>query len=204
MYNVKSVFYTIQGEGANAGRAAVFCRFSGCNGWSGRNQDRNNGPFPCSRWCDTDFLDGERIDEDDLIARILSLFPSIGNRLVVFTGGEPALQLTDSLLDRLRPYVPQIAIETNGSRPLPPTADNCWVTVSPKTPNVALNKASELKLIFPTIPPQHFDDFRCVFRFLQPLHNENWQRNTNAAVAYVKAHPLWQLSLQTHKFTGMP
>lgn len=203
MYSVKEIFYTIQGEGAQAGRPAVFVRFAGCNGWSGLSRDREKGPFPCSRWCDTQFVGGRKYHEDDLIADILKLFPSNGYRFVVFTGGEPALQLTDSLLSRLHKDVAQIAIETNGSLPLPSEAFKHWITVSPKTEKIVQDKASELKLIYPTIDPEHFKGFVSYWRYLQPLHNAEWQKNTDAAVAYCKAHPEWKLSLQTHKYIGI-
>lgn len=204
-FSVKDIFYTIQGEGANAGRAAVFVRFAGCNGWSGRNQDRDKGPFPCSKWCDTDFVGGRRMHEDDLVASILEIFPKdTGWPLIVFTGGEPALQLTDSILKTLLTKVPGIAIETNGSLPLPSLAlNNCWLTVSPKTEKVIQERASELKLIYPTIEPEKFSYIKSHWRFLQPLHNKDWQKNTAATVEYVKSHPEWRLSLQTHKYIGI-
>lgn len=204
-YNVKEIFYTIQGEGEHAGRAAVFCRFSGCNGWSGLQRDREKGPFHCSRWCDTDFVNGSKYQEDDLVSAILKLFPKLGFRLVVFTGGEPALQLTDSLIDKLIPHVPMICIETNGSLALPAKAlSNCWITVSPKTPKVLQDKANEIKLIYPTIDPSTFDYIKTHWRFLQPLHDKNLDRNTRQAIEYVKANPEWKLSLQIHKFANIP
>ena len=203
-YKVKEIFYTLQGEGAHAGRPAVFVRFAGCNGWSGLSRDREKGPFPCSKWCDTQFVGGQRYSEDDLIGAILGLFPERGYRFIVFTGGEPALQLTDSLLKRLHKDVPQIAIETNGSLPLPEEARHHWLTVSPKTEKVAQDKCSELKLIYPTIDPAKFDYIISFWRFLQPLHDTNWQKNTQAAIEYVKAHPQWNLSTQTHKYIGIP
>ena len=203
-YAVKEIFYTIQGEGAHAGTPAVFCRFAGCNGWSGLSRDRAKGPFPCSRWCDTEFVGGRKMGEDELVDSICGLFVKPGFRFLVFTGGEPALQLTDSLLKRLRQHIPLIAIETNGSLPLPAEAFNCWITVSPKTPKIVQDKASELKLIYPTIDPETFKDFTAYWRFLQPLHDANWAKNTAAAVDYVKAHPGWRLSVQSHKYIGIP
>jgi organic radical activating enzyme len=203
-YAVKEIFYTIQGEGANAGRAAVFVRFAGCNGWSGLERDRKKGPFPCSMWCDTDFNGGLLLDEGALLGEITSLFPSVANRFVVFTGGEPGLQLTNSLLKSVRDMCAQVAIETNGSVKLPEEAFKCYLTVSPKTEKVIQDKCSELKLIYPTIDPSKFDYITAAFRYLQPLHDKNWQKNTDAAVAYVKANPRWKLSVQTHKFTGQP
>lgn len=203
-YSVKEIFYTIQGEGIHAGRAAVFCRFTGCNGWSGMNKDRGKGPFPCSSWCDTDFVGGRRMDEDELVASILELFPTDRYRMLVFTGGEPALQLTSTLLRTLKPEIPTIAIETNGSLALPEEARDCWITCSPKTPRVVQDRVSELKLIYPTIPPEQFDYIRAAWRFLQPLHDRNLAANTASVVEYIKAHPEWQLSLQTHKYIGIP
>ena len=203
-YKVKEIFYTLQGEGAHAGRPAVFCRFTGCNGWSGLSADRDKGPFPCSRWCDTQFVGGQRYSEDDLVDAILALFPSQAYRFLVFTGGEPALQLTDSLILKLHKSIPSISIETNGSLALPSAALlHCWITVSPKTEKVVQDKASELKLIYPTIDPAKFDYITAHWRFLQPLHDLNWQKNTDAAIEYVKAHPEWKLSVQTHKYIGI-
>lgn len=202
-FAVKDVFYTIQGEGAQAGRPAVFCRFAGCNGWSGLERDRSKGPFPCSKWCDTDFVGGTKMYEDALVERILSLFPERGYRFIVFTGGEPALQLTESLLQTLRKEVALIAIETNGSLPLPAAAFDCWITVSPKTPRIVQDRCFELKLIYPTIPPETFAYIQTPFRYLQPLHNSDWQKNTDATVAYVKAHPEWRLGVQQHKYIGI-
>ena len=205
VFAVKEVFYTIQGEGANAGRPAVFCRFAGCNGWSGLEKDRGKGPLPCSRWCDTDFVGGRKIPEDELIELILSMFPERGHRLLVFTGGEPALQLTDPLIKTLHKNIGQIAIETNGSIPLPAAAhDHCWITVSPKSEKVLQDKATELKLIHPTIAPEKFDYIKAHWRFLQPLHDAHWAKNILSAVEYCKAHPAWRLSMQTHKYANIP
>lgn len=203
-YSVKEIFYTLQGEGENAGSAAVFCRFAGCNGWSGLERDRNKGPFPCSKWCDTNFINGYSLDEDQLIDSIMKLFVSEKWRFLVFSGGEPGLQLTDSLIKRLKQYVPRIAIETNGSLLLPAEAFNCWITVSPKQEKVVQDRCSELKLIYPTIPPEKFDYIDAPFRFLQPLDGPHRESNTKAAIEYVKAHTEWRLSLQTHKMTGIP
>jgi 7-carboxy-7-deazaguanine synthase len=166
--------------------------------------DRAKGPFPCSTWCDTQFVGGQRYSEDDLVDAILALFPSQAYRFLVFTGGEPALQLTDSLILKLHKSIPSISIETNGSLALPSAAlQHCWITVSPKTEKVVQDKASELKLIYPTIDPAKFDYITAHWRFLQPLHDLNWQKNTDAAIEYVKAHPEWKLSTQTHKFIGI-
>jgi 7-carboxy-7-deazaguanine synthase len=209
MYAVKDIFYTIQGEGANAGRAAVFVRFAGCNGWSGLERDREKGPLRCSRWCDTDFVGGRKYHEDALVAAILSQFPQDqGYRFIVFTGGEPALQLTDTLIRKLLKTVPSIAIETNGSLLLPSAAfEHCWITVSPKTDKVVQDKASELKLVYPTIYPEKFDYIKAPWRFLQPLWTASFterEANVLGAIDYIKAHPQWRLSLQTHKYAGIP
>lgn len=206
MFKVKEIFYTIQGEGANAGRAAVFVRFAGCNGWSGRASDRANGPLPCSLWCDTDFRNGSLMSEAELIERANQLFPSHAWRMVVLTGGEPALQLTNTLLRSLLDKFPCVAIETNGSLPLPELATtNCWLTVSPKTEKIVQDKAAELKLIFPTtIAPEKFDYIKANWRYLQPLDDGRKMQNTEAAVRYVKEHPQWRLSIQMQKYAGFP
>lgn len=205
MFKVKEIFYTIQGEGAQAGRPAVFVRFAGCNGWSGMTKDRAKGPLPCSRWCDTDFVGGRRLSEDQLVEEADSLFPSQRYRMVVLTGGEPALQLTNPLVTKLCEKFSLVAIETNGSLPLPEKAImSCWITVSPKSEKVVQDKCSELKLIYPTIDPEKFDYINAGWRFLQPLDDARKMQNTEAAVKYVQANPHWRLSLQTHKYIGIP
>jgi len=210
-YTVKEIFYTLQGEGANAGRPAVFCRFTGCNLWTGRESDR--GTAVCT-FCDTDFVgtgpDGGKFGTAEALAEAVSArWPweaSDGARpLVVCTGGEPLLQLDADVVDALHARGFEVAVETNGTRLAPPGIDH--VCVSPKADApLALTRGQELKLVFPQRHPDaqperfaslDFDDF-----FLQPLDAgdaEASARNVQAALAYCLAHPRWRLSLQTHK-----
>ena len=210
MYAIKEIFYTLQGEGFHAGRPAVFCRFSGCNLWSGREQDRATA---ICNFCDTDFVgtDGEnggKYPEADAAAdRIAGLWPQgqTENRFVVFTGGEPLLQLDKPLLDAMHARGFECAVETNGTLEAPEGLD--WITVSPKsTAPVHLPRAHELKLVYPqpTAMPERFADFAAAHFFLQPMDGPQVAENTRAAVDYCKAHPLWRLSLQTHKYLGIP
>lgn len=210
MYAVKEIFYTIQGEGFQAGRPAVFCRFSGCNLWSGREADRASAQ--CT-FCDTDFVGtdglngGKYSDDGSLPYRIASLWPSssVVNRLVVFTGGEPLLQLDEALIRALHSLGFKCAVETNGTLEPPPGID--WLTVSPKA-DVALQvkRADEIKLVFPQekASPERFKDFPATHYFLQPMDGPEKQQNTHLAIEYCKANPQWRLSLQTHKYAGIP
>lgn len=209
MYAVKEIFYTLQGEGANAGRAAVFCRFAGCNLWSGRESDRETAEC---RFCDTDFVgtDGEGggkfRDSADLAAAILVAWQGgTGERFVVLTGGEPALQVDPALIDALHAHGFAIAIETNGTLPLPSGLD--WICVSPKAGNeLRVTSGDELKLVFPQagFAPESLLGLDFPRRFLSPMDGPALAENTAAAVAYVKAHPAWRLSVQTHKRIGIP
>ncbi|MGH8233934.1 MAG: 7-carboxy-7-deazaguanine synthase [Rhodanobacteraceae bacterium] len=210
MYTVKEIFYTLQGEGFHAGRPAVFCRFAGCNLWSGREQDR--AAAACN-FCDTDFVgtDGENggkyPDATALADKIGSLWPGgqTENRFVVCTGGEPLLQLDTALLDALHVRSFECAVETNGTLVAPDGLD--WITVSPKgTQPVRLERADELKLVFPqsNAPPDRFGGFAATHFFLQPMDGPDVAANTRTAVDYCKAHPHWRLSLQTHKYLGIP
>ncbi|HEX7348203.1 MAG TPA: 7-carboxy-7-deazaguanine synthase [Rhodanobacteraceae bacterium] len=210
MYAIKEIFYTLQGEGCNAGRPAVFCRFSGCNLWSGREADRAHS---ICNFCDTDFVGtdgvngGKYADAAVLAALIASLWPAgqAENRLVVCTGGEPLLQLDTPLLDAMHARGFECAVETNGTLEAPAGLD--WITVSPKsTAPVKLKRANELKLVYPqpTALPERFVDFAAEHFLLQPMDGPQVQENTRAAVAYCKAHPHWRLSLQTHKYLGIP
>jgi len=196
-YAVKEIFYTLQGEGHNAGRAAVFVRFTGCNLWSGREQDRKSG---CSKWCDTDFLGGRRYYLDDLVETICDV--SEGCRFVVLTGGEPALQITAELISLLKRESFNIAVETNGTTQLPEGV--YWRTVSPKKLPLVVTTGHELKLVYPTLDPAQFLGFDFQYFYLQPLDNEAKQSNTTAAIEYCKEHPAWRLSTQTHKIVGIP
>lgn len=210
MYTVKEIFYTLQGEGFNAGRPAVFCRFAGCNLWSGREQDRATA---ACNFCDTDFVGthgengGKYPDAVALADRISSLWPGdlAENRFVVLTGGEPLLQLDTALLDALHGRGFECAVETNGTLQAPDGLD--WITVSPKgTQSVRLERADELKLVFPQTNalPERFTDFAAAHFFLQPMDGPQIKENTRAAVDYCKANPHWRLSLQTHKYLGIP
>lgn len=209
MYAVKEIFYTLQGEGIQAGRPAVFCRFSGCNLWSGREQDRATAS--CT-FCDTDFVgtDGERggrYDAEELAEIVAKLWPveSTPNRLVVFTGGEPLLQLDEALLTALRAREFQCAVETNGTIDAPLGLD--WVTVSPKGRSpLRLHRANELKLVYPQLDnrPEDFLAFLADHFLLQPLDNEHRAQNMALAIEYCKNNPRWRLSLQTHKWMGIP
>jgi 7-carboxy-7-deazaguanine synthase len=213
-YVVREIFYTLQGEGSNAGRPAVFCRFSGCNLWTGREADRTRA---VCRFCDTDFVgvgpDGGRFATPDALAdAVLSRWPLIvarratgGRPLVVCTGGEPLLQLDEPAIDALHARGFEVAVETNGTQPAPPGIDHLCVSPKADAP-LALTSGDELKLVFPQrqpdAQPERFAslDFRAFY--LQPLDtgDERTTRvNTQAALAYCLAHPQWQLSLQTHK-----
>jgi 7-carboxy-7-deazaguanine synthase len=209
MYAVKEIFYTLQGEGANAGRAAVFCRFAGCNLWSGREADRATAEC---RFCDTDFVgtDGEgggkfRTAEDLAAAVTAAWEGGAEDRFAVLTGGEPALQVDTALIDALHAHGFTIAIETNGTLPLPPGLD--WICVSPKAgTDLRQRSGDELKLVFPQegLAPESLVGLDFPRRFLSPMDGPALAENTAAAVAYVKANPAWRLSVQTHKRIGIP
>jgi 7-carboxy-7-deazaguanine synthase (Cx14CxxC type) len=208
-YTVKEIFKTLQGEGAQAGRAAVFCRFAGCNLWSGREEDRADA---VCRFCDTDFvgIDGEGGGKfPDAMALARAVAGAWGenpdNRYVVFTGGEPLLQLDAALLDAVHAQGFEVAVETNGTLAPPPGID--WICVSPKAEaELALRQGDELKLVFPqagsdpdALERLHFDHF-----WVQPMDGPALAENTRAAVAFCLERPIWRLSLQTHKFIGIP
>jgi 7-carboxy-7-deazaguanine synthase len=210
MYTVKEIFYTLQGEGANAGRPAVFCRFTGCNLWSGREADRADAV--CT-FCDTDFVgvgpDGGRFATASALADAVSArWPwsaSSGARpLVVCTGGEPLLQLDDGAVSALHAAGFEVAVETNGTRRAPTAVD--WICVSPKsTAPLVQTSGNELKLVFPQpdAPPERFESLAFDHFFLQPMDGPVVDANTRQAVAYCLAHPRWRLSVQTHKALGI-
>ena len=208
MYSAKEIFATLQGEGFNTGRTAVFCRFAGCNLWSGREADRATAA--CD-FCDTDFVgtDGEgggRFDgAEALAAAIESHWPAgRADRFVVFTGGEPLLQLDTTLIDALHARGFRIAVETNGTVAPPGGID--WLCVSPKgTEPLAVQGGDELKLVFPQpkAPPERFEALPFEHFFLQPMDGLRRAANTRAAIAYCLAHPRWRLSLQSHKVLGI-
>ncbi|MGU3495815.1 7-carboxy-7-deazaguanine synthase [Xanthobacteraceae bacterium A53D] len=210
-YAVKEMFKTLQGEGAQAGRAAVFCRFAGCNLWSGREEDR---AAAVCQFCDTDFIgmDGEgggRFRSAQALAdRIAQVWgdPSAGGKpYVVFTGGEPLLQIDPELIAAVHANGFEIAIETNGTLPAPEGID--WICVSPKAgADLVQVRGSELKLVYPqpTLLPDQVSGLTFDHFFLQPMDGPARLENTQAAVAYCLDHPQWRLSLQTHKMIGIP
>ena len=210
-YSAKEVFYTLQGEGMQAGKPAVFCRFSGCNLWSGREFDRASA---VCRFCDTDFvgtdgtLGGKYASAADLADRISSLWPAQDDRhrLVVMTGGEPLLQLDRALIDALHALGFRIAVETNGTIAAPEGID--WICVSPKAgAPLAQTHGHELKLVYPQ--PDLMPDalpwrtLRFEHYLLQPMDGPAAAQSTAAAVAYCQANPRWRLSVQTHKMLGI-
>jgi len=207
-YFVKEAFKTLQGEGRHAGRASVFCRFAGCNLWSGREEDRAGA---VCRFCDTDFVgvDGEGggkfAGAEALAAHLAGLWgASREGRFVVLTGGEPLLQVDAALIDALRAQSFEIAVETNGTQPAPPGLD--WICVSPKAGAPLIQtRGDELKLVFPQADalPQNFETLAFAHFLLQPMDGPEILRNTKAAVDYCLAHPRWRLSLQTHKIIGV-
>jgi 7-carboxy-7-deazaguanine synthase (Cx14CxxC type) len=208
-YAVKEIFHTLQGEGAQMGRPAVFCRFSGCNLWSGREEDRARAT--CT-FCDTDFVGtdgaggGKFATAAALADAIEGAWGSVlERRFVVFTGGEPCLQLDEHLLTLVRERGFETAIETNGTLDSPDGID--WICVSPKFgANLRQRSGSELKLVFPQrgIDPSRFINLAFEHFWLQPMDGPNRVANTEAAVAYCLAHPRWRVSLQVHKLIGIP
>ena len=209
MYAVKEIFYTLQGEGANAGRAAVFCRFAGCNLWSGREKDR--AAAACD-FCDTDFVGtdgpggGKFADAARLAASVAAAWQGgEAERFVVLTGGEPALQVDAALISELHHHGFIIAIETNGTLPLPAGLD--WICVSPKAgTELTQTSGHELKLVYPQdgLAPESLLGLDFPRRYLSPMDGPRLAENTAAAVAYVTAHPEWRLSVQSHKRIGIP
>lgn len=208
-YSVKEIFLTLQGEGGQAGRAAVFCRFAGCNLWSGREQDRAKAV--CT-FCDTDFVGtdgvggGKFVTPAALAAAVDAAWTGPDHdKLVVCTGGEPLLQLDPPLIAALHDRGFMIAVETNGTLAAPPGID--WVCVSPKADApVVQTSGQELKLVFPQpgVDPGRFEGLAFERFFLQPMDGPEREANTAAAVAYCLSHPRWRLSVQTHKYLGLP
>jgi 7-carboxy-7-deazaguanine synthase len=228
-YTVKEIFYTLQGEGAQTGRAAVFCRFSGCNLWSGREEDRSRA---VCQFCDTDFVgtgpdggkfksakaladavdrcwtgEGRDTGEDVSSPRSRGLPKGSTDgpkKYVVCTGGEPLLQLDENLISELHQRGFEVAVETNGTRPAPPSLD--WVCVSPKAgAPVVQTSGSELKLVYPqdNAPPERFEQLDFRHFFLQPMDGPDTAQNTERAIEYCLKHPRWRLSIQTHKLVGL-
>lgn len=209
-YMVKEIFYTLQGEGGQSGRAAVFCRFAGCNLWSGREQDRASA---VCRFCDTDFVGtngsgGGKFDTaEGLAAAVAGHWPTRsagGKPLVVCTGGEPLLQLDELLVDALHAQGFEIAVETNGTQPAPRGLD--WICVSPKADApLVLTSGDELKLVYPQplAMPERFEGLAFRHFFLQPMDGPDRAGNTQRVIEYCMAHPQWRLGIQTHKVVGI-
>jgi 7-carboxy-7-deazaguanine synthase len=208
MYTVKEIFYTLQGEGANAGRPAVFCRFSGCNLWTGREPDRATA---ICDFCDTDFVGvgpdgGKFATAADLASAVAAKWPAGTHdyRLVVCTGGEPLLQLDDAAVDAFHAEGFEVAVETNGTREPPAGLD--WICVSPKArADLVLRRGNEIKLVYPQpgLEPGQFESLAFDQFFLQPMDGPALAANTRAALAYCLEHPRWRLSIQTHKLLGI-
>ncbi|HET9776873.1 MAG TPA: 7-carboxy-7-deazaguanine synthase [Gemmatimonadaceae bacterium] len=225
-YTVKEIFYTLQGEGAQAGRAAVFCRFSGCNLWSGREEDRSRA---VCKFCDTDFVgtgpDGGRFKSAGELAAAIDrrwnggasrtdssegadgqteISDRNARKYVVCTGGEPLLQLDENLITSLHEHGFEIAVETNGTRPAPRSLD--WICVSPKAgAPLVQTSGNELKLVYPQsdAPPEKFERLDFQHFFLQPMDGPDVAANTERAIDYCLRHPRWRLSIQTHKLVGI-
>jgi len=209
-YSVKEIYYTLQGEGAQTGRAAVFLRFAGCNLWTGLERDRAKATC---QFCDTDFAGtdgpggGVFKDAEALAHAVQDKWPAAarGKRYVVCTGGEPLLQLDTPLIDALHRLGFEIGVETNGTQEPPPGLD--WICVSPKAnAELVLKRGNELKLIYPQdgAAPERYADLSFDHFFLQPMDSPQREANTRAATEYCLAHPQWRLSLQTHKLIGIP
>jgi 7-carboxy-7-deazaguanine synthase (Cx14CxxC type) len=211
-YSVKEIFYTLQGEGANTGRPAVFCRFSGCNLWSGQEADRASA---ACQFCDTDFVGTDGLGggkfataqqlADSVTRTWINHVKEDRHRFVVCTGGEPMLQMDARLIDALHTAHFEIAVETNGTLAVPSTLD--WICVSPKSgTKLLVQSGSELKLIFPQkdVSPAEFERMDFQHFFLQPMDGPSRAKNTQLAIQYCMNHPKWRLSLQTHKLLGIP
>jgi 7-carboxy-7-deazaguanine synthase (Cx14CxxC type) len=207
-YKVKEIFYTLQGEGGQSGRPAVFCRFTGCNLWSGREEDRSKA---ICQFCDTDFwgtdgLNGGRYTAVALASKIASLWPiNSGKPYVVCTGGEPLLQLDEALVDALHMHGFEVAVETNGTIAIPMGID--WVCVSPKAgADLVVTAGHELKLVFPQpgAMPELFEQLDFQYFFLQPMDGPYREHHTQLTLQYCLVHPQWRLSLQTHKLLNIP
>jgi 7-carboxy-7-deazaguanine synthase len=211
-YRVKEMFPTLQGEGARAGRAAVFCRFAGCNLWSGREEHRSTA---VCRFCDTDFVGTDGVGggvfataeelADAVAATWRDGMGEGGQPYVVCTGGEPLLQLDDPAVAALHAAGLEVAVETNGTLPVPAGVD--WVCVSPKAgTTLVLDRAHELKLVVPQVgvDPADYDALDAHHRFVQPMDGPDSEAATRWAVEWCRAHPRWRLSVQTHKYLGIP
>ncbi len=209
MYKVKEIYYTLQGEGFHTGRPAVFCRFTGCNLWSGREEDRHKA---ICQFCDTDFwgTDGEnggKYTAQELARKVKALWPEQGqgSPYVVCTGGEPLLQLDETLIEAFHIEGLEVAVETNGTIEAPKGLD--WICMSPKAgTEIVLTKGDELKLVFPQLnaEPERYEHLDFEYFFLQPMDSESREQNTKLTLQYCLKNPKWSLSLQTHKILDIP
>ena len=209
-YTVKEIFYTLQGEGAQSGRAAVFCRFSGCNLWNGREEDRERA---VCKFCDTDFVgvgpDGGKFADARSLADVVDACwagraADSDRKYVVCTGGEPLLQLDEPVIQELQRRGFEVAVETNGTQVAPRSLD--WICVSPKAGAELIQRSGdELKLVFPQpdAPPEQFESLEFDHFFLQPMDGPDIEKNVEEATRYCMTHPRWRLSLQTHKLLGI-
>lgn len=197
IYTVHSIFHTLQGEGVNSGKVAVFVRFAGCNLWSGREAQRTRA---VCKFCDTQFVGGQRMTRQQIIDEV-SRYPG----MIVFTGGEPALQLDAELVRALQKRGRYVAIETNGTRPVPTMLD--WVCVSPKAgTTIVVDRADELKLVYPQQGMEPWlasARIRALHQWLSPMDGPDWQANASAAIAYAKMDARWRVNIQAHKFWGV-
>jgi len=206
-YSIKEIYYTLQGEGFHSGRPAIFCRFSGCNLWSGREEDRSSA---VCKFCDTNFwgTDGEnggKYSAESLSEKILELWPLADKPFIVFTGGEPALQLDEPLITELKKYKSEIAIETNGTLELPDGID--WICMSPKAnTEIVVTKGQEMKIIYPQegIDPLDFIGYDYEHLYIQPMDNPLRDENTIQAIEFCKQNPKYKLSIQSHKYLNIP
>jgi len=210
MYKIKEIYYTLQGEGAHTGRPAVFCRFSGCNLWTGREDDRDKA---ICQFCDTDFwgMDGEnggKYSAEALAKKVAECWngdSKNGTPYVVCTGGEPLLQLDNKMIEAFHQEGFEVAIETNGTKKIPSGVD--WICMSPKAgAELVVSKGHELKLVFPQpgAMPEQFIDLDFEHFFLQPMDGKYTEQNTAACIQYCLQNPKWRLSLQTHKLLNIP
>jgi len=207
VYSIKEIYFTLQGEGYHSGRPAVFCRFSGCNLWSGREEDRSTA---ICQFCDTNFwgtdgVNGGKYTASSLRDKILNLWPNENAPFIVFTGGEPALQLDDGLIDCLKEVQSEIAIETNGTLELANGID--WICMSPKANTDLLVKAGdEIKIIYPQkgINPLDYKEWNFKNFYIQPMDNAQRNQNTKDAIEFCKKYPQYKLSIQSHKYLDIP
>ena len=212
-YSVKEMFHTLQGEGSNAGRSAVFCRFTGCNLWSGYEVDRVSA---ICNFCDTDFVgidgqNGGKFEKANELAKAVdeiwsNQVNSKNNKFIVCTGGEPLLQIDAPLIDALHKKDFEVAVETNGTKVPPKNID--WICMSPKTnlSDIVITSGDELKFVYPqeTLTPEQFENFDFSCFYLVPMDGKNKEKNTKLAADYCLKNPKWKLNLQMHKFIGLP